>query len=65
MILLYPLYILLTEGFSINNIDLTVKVNDNTILTIPWAGNLMPDSSSNLTFPILNGLNPVKLKYKY
>ena len=48
--------------FSINNIDLTVKVNDDTILTIPWAGNLMPDSSSNLTFPILNGLNPGKIE---
>ena len=48
--------------FSINNIDLTVKVNDDTILIIPWAGNLMPDSSSNLTFPILNGLNPGKIE---
>ena len=48
--------------FSINNIDLTVKVNDDTILTIPWVGNLMPDSSSNLTFPILNGLNPGKIE---
>ena len=48
--------------FSINNIDLTVKVNDDTILTIPWVGNLMPDSSSNLTFPILNGLSPGKIE---
>ena len=48
--------------FSINNINLTVKVNDDTILTIPWVGNLMPDSSSNLTFPILDGLSPGKIE---
>ena len=48
--------------FPINNIEFTIKINMDTVLTFPWSGNLIPGSSSNLTFPILNGLNPGKIE---
>ena len=48
--------------FPVNNIDFTVKVNRDTILSNSWSGNLMSDSSSSLTFSMLNGLNSGKIE---
>ena len=46
--------------FPITNIDFILKINGDTILNSNWSGNLIPNSSSSFTLPVLSGLSSGK-----
>lgn len=48
--------------FPISNINFIVKVNSDSILNVHWNGNLLPNSSSSLILPVVNGLSSGKIE---